>query len=108
MGTPGMRNDGKGGPPRAAMAAAMGARGELAGRREMEGLDLGHVEEGVGVLIVEGIEPRRPGRGDRRDGSVLGEEQSNDEIGARKKMSGGAGWPGELGGGEERSMGFLL
>ena len=82
--------------------------GELAGRREIEGLGLGHVEEGVGVLTVEGIEPRRPGRGDRRDGSVLGEEQSNDEIGARKKMSGGAGRLGELGMMAESSLGCLL
>ena len=47
------------------LIAAMAVRAELAGRREMEGLGLGHVEEGVGVLTVEGIEPRRPGRGDR-------------------------------------------
>jgi len=57
------------------------------------------------VLTVEAVGPTQHDGGDRRDGSVLGEEQSNDEIGARKKMSGGAGWLGELGGGEERSLG---
>ena len=55
----------EGGRPRRPLIVAMAVRGELAGRREMEGLGLGHVEEGVGVLTVEGIEPRRPGRGDR-------------------------------------------
>ena len=43
------------------LIAAMAVRGELAGRREMEGLGLGHVEESVGVLTVEEIKPRRPG-----------------------------------------------
>ena len=37
------------------LIAAMAVRAELAGRREMEGLGLGHVDESVGVLTVEGI-----------------------------------------------------
>ena len=69
---------------------------------------MGEVEEGVWVLTVEAIGPTWLDGGDRRGGSVLGEEQSNGEIGATNKMSGGAGWPVELGGGEERSLGFLL
>ena len=46
----------EGGPPRAAMAAAMGAHGELCSGREEEGRGLGKVEEGVGLLTVEAIE----------------------------------------------------
>ena len=72
--TPGMGDGVEGGPPRAAMAAAMGARGELGSGRERAWRELGQVAEGVGVLPVEGIEPRWPGRGDRCGWSVLGEE----------------------------------
>jgi len=46
----------EGGPPRAATAAVMGARGELAGGMERERRGLGQVEEGLGVLTVEAIE----------------------------------------------------
>ena len=91
-----------------AMDGGLRTRGELCSGNDRDGRGLGEVEEGVWVLTMEGIEPRWPRRGDRWDGCVLGEKQSNDEIGARKKMSGGAGWLGELGGGEERSLGFLL
>ena len=56
LGTPSMRNEGERGPPRAAMAMAPGARGELCSGREEEGRGLGRVEEGTGVLTVEAIE----------------------------------------------------
>ena len=46
------------GPPRAAMAEAMGARGELGSGREREGCELGLVEGVTGVLTVKGIELR--------------------------------------------------
>ena len=46
----------EGGPPRAATAAAMGARGELTGGMERERRGLGQVEEGLGVLTIEAIE----------------------------------------------------
>ena len=61
-----MRNEGERGPPRAAMAMAPGARGELCSGREEEGRGLGRVEEGVGVLTVGGIELRWLGWADRR------------------------------------------
>jgi len=63
-----------------AMAAALEARGGLAGGREREGRGLGLVEDGVGVLTLKGIRPRCPGRGDRWGGSVLGEEQRRAEL----------------------------
>ena len=66
----------EGGPRRAAVVAVPGARGELCSGREEEGRGLGKVEEGVGVLTVGGIEPGRLEWGDRREGSVLGQEQS--------------------------------
>ena len=56
----------EGGPPRVAMAAAMGARGELGSGREREGCELGLVEGITGVLTVKGIELRWLGWGDRR------------------------------------------
>ena len=65
-GTPGMGQGVEGGPPRAAMAAAMGVRGELCSGKEEEGRGLGRVEEGVGVLTIGGIELRWVGWGDRR------------------------------------------
>ena len=46
----------------------------------MEGRGLGLVEESAEVLTVEGIGPRRLGGGDRRGGSVLGEEQSKQKL----------------------------
>ena len=55
----------EGGPPRAAMAAAMGARGELSSGRERGWRELGQVEEGVKLLTLEGIEPRRLDEADR-------------------------------------------
>ena len=64
--TPGMGEGVEGGPPRAAMVAAMGACGELGSGREREGCELGLVEEVTGVLTVEGIELRWLGWGDRR------------------------------------------
>ena len=71
----------EGGHPRAAVDCGHGVRAELAARREMEGLGLGHVDESVGVLTVDGIEPRWPGRVDRCGWSVLGEEQSKQKLG---------------------------
>ena len=68
------------GPPRAAMVMAMGARGELCSSGEVEGRGLEHVQEDMGVLTVEGIGPRWLGGGDRRGGSVLGEEQSKQKL----------------------------
>ena len=65
---------------RAAIVAVSRARGELARRWEMEGRGLGLVEESAEVLTVEGIGPRRLGGGDRRGGSVLGEEQSKQKL----------------------------
>ena len=65
-GTPGMGEGVEGGPPRAAMAAAMGAHGERCSGKEEEGRGLGRVEEGVGVLTVGGIELRWLGWVDRR------------------------------------------
>ena len=71
--TPGRGKRAAGGPPRAAMAAAMGARGELGSGREREGCELGLVEEVTGVLTVEGIELRWLGWGDRRRRFLLEE-----------------------------------
>ena len=59
-------NEGERGPPRAAMAAATGARGELGSGRESEGRQLGLVEEGTEVLTSRGIGLRWAGEGDRR------------------------------------------
>ena len=64
--TPGRGKRAEGGPPRVAMAAAMGARGELGSAREREGCELGLVEVVTGVLTVKGIELRWLGWGDRR------------------------------------------
>ena len=65
----------EGGPPRAATAAAMGARGELTGGMERERRGLGQVEEDLGVLTSSGIGPRWPRPGDRRGCSAFGEKQ---------------------------------
>ena len=73
----------------AAIAAAPRARrGELAGSREGAGCGLGLVEEGDEVLTAGGIEPRWPGRGDRREGLFLGKNRgavnwSEEEDGRR-------------------------
>ena len=64
-----------------AMAAALEARGGLAGGREREGRGLGLVEDGVGVLTSRGIGPRWPGRGDRRCSVLQLEEE--EEFGLR-------------------------
>jgi hypothetical protein len=61
-----MGNGVEGCPPRAAMVAALGARGELYSGREREGRRLGMVEDGVEVLTTKVIGPRWPGGGDRR------------------------------------------
>jgi len=53
------------GPPRAAMAAAIGAHGELGSGRESEGRQLGLVEEGIEVLTSRRIGLRWAGEGDR-------------------------------------------
>ena len=79
------------GPPRAAMVMAMGARGELCSSGEVEGHGLEHVQEDMGVLTVEGIGPRWPERGDRRECSAFGEETEEKKIGARRKSSGAGG-----------------
>ena len=63
--TPGMGDGVEGGPPRAAMAAAIGARGELGSVRESEDCQLGMVEEGTEVLTSRGIGLRWAGEGDR-------------------------------------------
>ena len=65
-GTPGMGEGVEGGPPRAAMAAAIGARGDLGSGRESEGRQLGLVEEGTKVLTSRGIGLRWTSEGDRR------------------------------------------
>jgi len=72
--TPGRGKRAEGGPPRAAMVMAPGARGELCSSGEVEGRGLEHVQEDMGVLTVEGIGPRWPERGDRR-GLFLGMKQ---------------------------------
>ena len=69
------------------MDGGLRARGELCSGNDRDGRGLGEVEDGVWVLTVEAIGPRRLDVGDRQGGSVLGEEQRNDEIGARKKIS---------------------
>ena len=56
--TPGMGEGVEGGPPRAAMATVMGARGELCLGSERGCRELGQVEEGVEVLTLKGIGPR--------------------------------------------------
>ena len=61
-----MINEGERGPPGAAMAAAIGARGELGSGRESEGRQLGLVEEGTEVLTSRGIGLRWAGKRDRR------------------------------------------
>ena len=68
------------GPPRAAMVMAMGARGELCSSGEVEGRGLEHVQEDMGVLTVEGIGPRWPERGDRRECSAFGEETEEKKL----------------------------
>ena len=82
-----------GGPPRAATAAVMGARGELTGGMERERRGLGEVEEGMGVLTVEAIELRWPHGGDRRECSAFGEktEEAGLERGGRR-AAGCAAW----------------
>ena len=63
--TPGMGDRVEGGPPRAAMATAMGARGELCLGRERGRRGLGQVEKGAEVLTVEVIGLRWAHVGDR-------------------------------------------
>ena len=46
----------------------------------MEGRGLEHVQEDMGVLTVEGIGPRWPERGDRRECSAFGEETEEKEL----------------------------
>ena len=48
--------------------------------RNREGRGLALVEDGREVLTSKGIGPRWPGRGDRRGGSVLGEEQKRVKL----------------------------
>ena len=81
----------------AATAIAMAPeahRGELCLSMEREGRKLGLSEEGIGMLTSKGIESRRLNGGVRWEGSVLGQEQSKQEIGARAGRSGLAslGW----------------
>ena len=70
-------------------AAPRARRGELAGSREGAGCGLGLVEEGDEVLTAGGIEPRWPGRGDRRGGVFLGKKTEELGIGARRKTGSG-------------------
>jgi len=56
------------------MDGGLRARGELCSGREGAGRGLGLVEEGHEVLTAGGIEPRWPGRGDRRGGLFLGKK----------------------------------
>ena len=51
------------------LIAAMAVRGELAGRREMEGLGLGSVEESVGCAPWR--ESNQDGLGEEIDGMAL-------------------------------------
>jgi len=78
--TPGRGKRAEGGPPRAAMATAMGARGELGSGRGRERHGLGEVDEVMEMLTSKGIAPRWTGGGDRRGGFVLGEEQRRMEL----------------------------
>ena len=65
MGTPGMGEGVEGGWPRAAMMAAMSARGELGLGREGGWRWFGKVEEGMRMLTSKGIGPRWLDGGDR-------------------------------------------
>ena len=73
--TPGMGEGVEGGPPRAAMATVMGARGELCLGRERCWRGLGQVEEGAGVLTVEAIGLRWAHVGYRRGDPSSVQEQ---------------------------------
>jgi len=57
--------------PRAVMGGGRRARGELCSSKDREKLGLEKVVEGVGVLTVEVIQPRRPSGGDRQRRSWL-------------------------------------
>ena len=91
--TPGIGEGVEGGPPRAATAVAMGARGELTGGMERERRGLGQVEEDLGVLTSSGIGPRWPRSGDRQGCPVfLGKtEEAGLERGGRR-VAGCAAW----------------
>ena len=69
---------------------------------------MGLVEEGDEVLTAGGIEPRWPGRGDRRGGLFLGKKTEVAEIGARRKTSGVVRWFDDLGMAMEGGLGCLL
>jgi hypothetical protein len=56
--TSGMGEGLEGGRPRASIVVALGAPGDLGSGREGGRRWLGKVEEGVGVLTVEPIEPK--------------------------------------------------
>ena len=62
------------------MVAVQGAREELCSSGEREGRGLGRVEEGQEMLTLKAIGPRQLDRGDRRGGSVLGEEQKRAKL----------------------------
>ena len=70
--TPGMGDRVEGGPPRAAMATAMGARGELGSGRGRERHELGEVDEVMEMLTSKGIAPRWTGGGDRSEACCWG------------------------------------
>ena len=70
--TPGMGDGVEGGPPRAAMATAMGARGELGSGRGRERHGLGEVDEVMEMLTSKGIAPRWTGGGDRSEACCWG------------------------------------
>ena len=78
--TPGMGDRVEGGPPRAAMATAMGARGELGSGRGRERHELGEVDEVMEMLTSKGIAPRWTGGGDRSEGMLLGEKQRSGKL----------------------------
>ena len=70
--TLGMGDRVEGGPPRAAMATAMGDRGELGSCRGRERHGLGEVDEVMEMLTSKGIAPRWTGGGDRSEACCWG------------------------------------
>ena len=73
--TSGMGDGVEGGPPRPAMATAMGARGELGSGRGRKRHELGEVDEVMEMLTLKGIAPRWTGGGDRSEGLLEGKKQ---------------------------------
>ena len=63
------------GPPRAAMATAMGAHGELGSGRSRKRHEVGEVDEVMEMLTLKGIAPRWTGGGDRSEGLLVGKKQ---------------------------------